>query len=192
MTVINLALVRILNYFMFPIITPLVIELFMKMFWISNMSPDRFALLLKSKLEELWGHKVVAVILHKFDLLLMFSLQQQYILTVDKASKGTSLQCFEETFLSNIPAQPLPYLFSRPATRIFLFHVNPQKTYPLTSPTPSFLPTHILTAFIFLLDWKNKGAQTHIEPQVKLTLIVHNIEIFYVFNNIIDLKKYWS
>ena len=41
------------------------------MFWISNLYWDKFAfsyLLVKSKLEELRGHKVEKVMLHKFDL----------------------------------------------------------------------------------------------------------------------------
>ena len=39
------------------------------------MQPDIFAFLIKSKLEELRGHKIVLVMSHKFDLLLLFSLQ---------------------------------------------------------------------------------------------------------------------
>ena len=39
------------------------------------MQPDIFAFLIKSKLEELRGHKIVLIMSHKLDLLLLSSLQ---------------------------------------------------------------------------------------------------------------------
>ena len=65
---------------MFFIITPLIEELLKrtKMFWILDMSPNKFVFLrlcVKLELEDQRGHKVETVMLIEFDLLLLFSLQ---------------------------------------------------------------------------------------------------------------------